>query len=100
MALKASLAKAAPFVLRIARMVIGFLVLWHGLIKIVGFPAGQGEQVPVLSLMGLTGIIELVGGALMILGLFTRPVAAVIFLDMTISYIVLNLPQGFFTIRN
>lgn len=100
MALKTSLTKAAPVVLSIARMVIGFLVLWHGLIKIFGFPAGQGDQVPVMSLMGLTGVIELVGGALMILGLFTRPVAALIFLDMTISYMVLNLPQGFFSIRN
>jgi putative oxidoreductase len=100
MALKTALTKAAPVVLSISRIVIGFLVLWHGLIKIVGFPAGQGDQVPVMSLMGLTGVIELVGGALMILGLFTRPVAAVIFLDMTISYMVLNLPQGVFTIRN
>ena len=100
MALKTTLTKAAPVVLSISRIVIGFLVLWHGLIKIVGFPAGQGDQVPVMSLMGLTGIIELVGGALMMLGLFSRPVAAIIFLDMTISYMVLNLPQGFFTIRN
>jgi putative oxidoreductase len=100
MALKTALTKAAPIVLSISRIVIGFLVLWHGLIKIVGFPAGQGDQVPVISLMGLTGVIELVGGALMVLGLFTRPVAAVIFLDMTISYMVLNLPQGFFTLPN
>jgi putative oxidoreductase len=100
MALKIALTKAAPVVLSISRIIIGFLVLWHGLIKIVGFPAGQGDQVPVMSLMGLTGLIELVGGALMMLGLFTRPVAAVIFLDMTISYMVLNLPQGFFSIRN
>jgi putative oxidoreductase len=100
MALKTTLTKAAPVVLSISRIVIGFLVVWHGLIKIVGFPAGQGDQVPVMSLMGLTGLIELIGGALMMLGLFTRPVAAVIFIDMTISYIVLNLPQGFFTIRN
>jgi putative oxidoreductase len=100
MALKTSLTKAAPVMLSIARIVIGFLVLWHGLIKIVGFPAGQGDQVPVMSLIGLTGVIELAGGALMMLGLFTRPVAAVIFLDMTISYMVLNLPKGFFTLRN
>ena len=100
MALKTSLTKAAPVVLSIARIVIGFLVLWHGLIKIVGFPAGQGDQVPVMSLIGLTGVIELAGGALMMLGLFTRPVAAVIFLDMTISYLVLNLPKGFLTLRN
>ena len=100
MALNTSLTKAAPVMLSITRIVIGFLVLWHGLIKIVGFPPGQGEQVPVMSLMGLTGLIELVGGALMMLGLFSRPVAAVMFLDMTISYMVLNLPQGFFTLRN
>ena len=57
--------KAAPVVLSIARAVIGFLVLWHGLIKVFGFPAGQGEAVPIMSLKGLTGVIELVGGALM-----------------------------------
>src|SRR5437762_2422303 len=101
MALKTSLTKAAPVVLSIARIVVGFLVLWHGLIKIFGFPEGQlGGTVPVMSLMGLTGLIELIGGALMMLGLFTRPAAAVIFLDMTISYLVLNLPQGFWSIKN
>ena len=101
MALRTSLIKAAPVMLSITRIVVGFLVLWHGLIKIFGFPEGQlGGAVPVMSLMGLTGLIELVGGALMMLGLFTRPAAAVIFLDMTISYFVLNLPQGFWSIRN
>jgi putative oxidoreductase len=101
MSLKTSLTKAAPVMLSITRIVVGFLVLWHGLIKIFGFPEGQlGGAVSVVSLMGLTGLIELIGGALMMLGLFTRPAAAVIFLDMTISYLVLNLPQGFWSIRN
>jgi putative oxidoreductase len=94
------LSKAAPVVLSITRAVIGFLVLWHGLIKIFGFPAGQGDAVPVMSLVGLSGVIELVGGALMILGLFTRPVAAILFVEMGISYLVLNLPKGFWSVDN
>ena len=94
------LSKAVPFVLSITRIVIGFLVLWHGLIKVFGFPAGQGDAVPVMSLIGLTGVIELVGGALIMLGLFTRPAAAVLFIEMGISYLVLYLPQGFASITN
>jgi putative oxidoreductase len=94
------LSKATPVVLSITRGVIGFLVLWHGLIKVFGFPAGQGEAVPLVTLVGLTGIIELVGGALIILGLFTRPVAAVLCVEMGLSYLVLNLPRGFWTIDN
>ena len=94
------LTRATPVVLSITRAVIGFLVLWHGLIKVFGFPAGQGDAVPVMSLMGLTGVIELAGGGLILLGLFTRPAAAVLFLEMGISYLVLNLPKGFFSIDN
>jgi putative oxidoreductase len=100
MSSSSALSKAAPFVLSISRAVIGFLVLWHGLIKVFGFPAGQGDAVPLMSLMGLTGIIELVGGALMVLGLLTRPVAAVLCVEMGLSYLVLNLPKGFFTVDN
>jgi putative oxidoreductase len=94
------LSKATPVVLSITRAVIGFLVMWHGLIKVFGFPAGQGDAVPVMSLMGLTGVIELVGGALMILGLFTRPVAAVLCVEWALSYLVVNLPKGFWTVDN
>jgi putative oxidoreductase len=87
-------------VLSITRIVIGFLVLWHGLIKVFGFPAGQGDAVPVMSLLGLAGVIELLGGGLLILGLFTRPVAAVLCVEMGISYLVLYLPMSFSTVVN
>ena len=101
MGLKSALAKATPVMLSITRIIVGFLVLWHGLIKVFGWPAGQLDgAVPVMSLMGLTGVLELAGGALMMLGLFTRPVAAALCIEWAIQLLVLNFPQGPWTIRN
>lgn len=91
----------APRVLSILRIVIGMLFLAHGLVKLFGFPVGaQPGQVPLASLFGLAGLLELVGGAAIVLGLFTRPIAFILSGEMAVAYFMAHAPQGFFPVLN
>jgi putative oxidoreductase len=66
----------SPRALAALRIVAGLLFLAHGVVKLFGFPEGaQPGEVEIASLMGVGAIIELVTGALLVLGLFTRPAA-------------------------
>ena len=68
--------RTAPLMLTALRVTSGTLFLAHGLIKVVGFPAGAQPGVqPLLSLFGVGEMIEIVTGVLLIVGLFTRPAA-------------------------
>ncbi len=85
------------------RIVAGLLFMLHGGQKLFGWfggPTGQGGTVELASLMGLAGILELVGGALIILGLFTRPVAFVLSGEMAVAYFMAHFPNGFWPIEN
>ncbi len=73
----------SPLVLLISRVVIGYLILLHGLQKLTG-------DMPLLSLMGVGGLIETVGGALIILGLFTRASAFLLAGQMTVAYLMFH----------
>ena len=64
-----------PQLLSVLRIVAGLLFLCHGTAKVLGFPAVEGVPSPGLSLAGLSGPLELVLGALLVLGLFSRPAA-------------------------
>ena len=64
-----------PQLLSVLRIVTGFLFVCHGTAKVLGFPAAEGLPAPGLSLAGLSGPLELLLGALFLIGLFTRPVA-------------------------
>lgn len=64
-----------PQLLSVLRIVAGLLFVTHGTAKVLGFPAMEGMPAPGLSLAGLSGPLELVLGALLLLGLFTRPAA-------------------------
>jgi putative oxidoreductase len=67
-----ALSRYQPHLLALLRIFAGLLFLAHGLVKLFGFPAGaEPGQVPLVSLFGLGGVIELVTGALIALGLFT-----------------------------
>jgi putative oxidoreductase len=67
----------------------------------VGFPAGaQPGQMPIMSLLGVAAILEVVGGTLLILGLFTRPVAFVLSGEMAVAYWMVHAPKSFFPILN
>lgn len=90
-----------PRLLSIFRVVLGLLFLAHGLVKLFGFPLGaQPGVVPLLSLFGLAGVLELVGGAAIIVGLFTRPVAFILSGQMAVAYFMAHASQGFYPILN
>ena len=90
----------APRVLAILRIVTGLLFLQHGTQKILGSPASEYGQPPIASLMGIGGILELVGGILIILGLFTRPVAFILSGMMAYAYWFMHAPSNFLPILN
>jgi putative oxidoreductase len=93
------LANASPILLSILRIVTGFLVIEHGTQKWLLFPGGT-TRATVEDLGGIAGLFELVGGALIIVGLFTRPVAFVLAGVMAFAYFIAHAPQGFWPILN
>jgi putative oxidoreductase len=87
--------------LGVLRIVAGLLFLLHGTQKIFGFPAPmEPEQPSLFSLLGLAGLIEFLGGLLMTIGLFTRPVAFVLAGEMAFAYFMGHATQGFWPILN
>src|SRR4051812_45605118 len=84
-------------VLRIAAALIFFE---HGTQKILGFPPSPGAGPSLLSLGGISGLLELIGGGLMLVGLFTRPVAFVLSGEMAVAYFLSHAPRGFFPVLN
>jgi len=88
-----------PTLQSILRMVTGFLFMEHGLQKIFGL-LGAPEQPPLASQAGVGGMLELVGGGLFLLGLFTRPVAFILSGMMAVAYFQFHAPHGFWPIVN
>jgi putative oxidoreductase len=85
----------SPRMLSVLRIVSGFLFLLHGSQKLFGIPAGQGvAPVPLVSLMGVAGILEFVGGLLVLFGVFTRPVAFILSGEMAAAYFMAHAPRG------
>ena len=83
------------------RIVSGLLFLFHGTVKIFGFPPGaQPGQVPPLTLMGVGGAIELVAGTLIMIGLFTRPAAFLAAGEMAVAYWMFHAPQNLYPVIN
>lgn len=80
------------------RVVAGFLFLQHGVQKLFGALGGQSQDL--LSVMGAAGVLELVGGILILLGLFTRPVAFILCGQMAVAYFWRHAPRGFWPIMN
>lgn len=81
----------------ILRIIAGALFCMHGMPKLFGWFGGMGEaggSAPLFSLMGLAGVLEVFGGLLILLGLFTRPVAVILALEMITAYFMAHLPQG------
>src|ERR1700684_1102021 len=91
----------SPRVLSVLRIVAGLLVLQYGLAKLFGWPAVKMfENLPWLSLFGVAGMFELIGGMLLILGLFTEPVGFVLSGEMAAAYFIEHFPRGFFPVLN
>src|SRR6202030_1508280 len=91
-----------PRMLSILRIMIGLLFLEHGLAKILDFPHQPNHAPYALFTLnpGLQGLLELVGGFLLALGLFTRSVAFVLAGDMAVAYFIAHSPRGFFPLLN
>ena len=88
--------------LSVLRIIVGLLFLEHGLGKILDFPHAQNHVAYTLLTInpGLQGLIELIGGLLLSLGLFTRPVAFILSGDMAFAYFMAHAPRGFFPLLN
>ena len=85
----------SPRALAALRIVAGLLFLAHGVVKLFGFPEGaQPGEVEIASLMGVGAIIELVTGALLVLGLFTRPAAFIASGQMAVAYWMFHFPSS------
>lgn len=93
--------KWAPRVLSILRIIVAFLFMQHGAQKLFGVPSDQpAKTVELLSLMGLAGVLEFFGGLLLLLGLFTRPVAFILSGQMAAAYFMQHAPEGFWPVLN
>jgi putative oxidoreductase len=91
----------SPRILSVLRIVAGLIVLQYGLAKLLGWPAVKMfENLPWLSLFGIAGMFELIGGVLLVLGLFTQPVAFVLSGEMAAAYFIEHFPRGFFPLLN
>ncbi|HUQ13639.1 MAG TPA: DoxX family protein [Novosphingobium sp.] len=76
------------------RIVTGLLFLEHGAMKLFGFPPSEMPRPPVGSLFWIGGVMELVGGLLVMIGLFTRPVAFLLAGEMAVAYWMVHAPQS------
>jgi len=90
----------SPLALSVLRIVVGLLFLEHGTQKILDFPPSPHGMPALLSLQGVQGIIELVGGVLILIGLFTRPVAFILSGDMAAAYFMAHAPKDFYPMMN
>ena len=96
-----TLARLRPHALAALRIMTGLLFLAHGTVKLLGFPEAEGMgRVELISFIGLGGVIELVAGALVALGLFTRIAAFLASGEMAVAYFLFHAPQSFYPIVN
>ena len=88
--------------LAVLRIVTGLTFFWAGTTKIFGWPPPPMPMPPIelLSQMGIGGVMEIVGGILIMLGLFTRPVAFLLSGEMAVAYFQFHFPQSFYPITN
>ncbi len=91
--LYANLDKARPYILSVLRIVVALLFLEHGLQKFFGFPSAGPSMTPLLDVQG---VIEIVGGILLLVGAFTRVTAFVLAGDMAAAYFMAHFPRSFF----
>jgi len=97
--LGATLDPYQPYVLSLLRFVVGLLYLQHGTAKIFNFPPAN-DMPAYPKPEWFAGRIELVGSVLIIIGLFTRPVAFILSGEMAFAYFMSHRPRGFFPLLN
>jgi putative oxidoreductase len=96
-----NLAAWKPRALSVLRIITGLMIIEHGMGKLFHFPALPAyANVQPLSLLGAAGLIELVGGALLIVGLWTQPAAFIVSGEMAVAYFMVHAPKSFFPLIN
>ena len=96
-----TMAAWAPRALSVLRIITGLMIIEHGMAKLLGWPVVAAfANLKLFSLLGLAGTLELVGGALLIIGLFTQPVAFILSGEMAVAYFMVHAPRGFFPLVN
>lgn len=93
----------APYLRSLLRIVAASMFLLAGTMKLFAFPIGMppnGGTAPLLSQFGFAGLLEGIGGALLLVGLFTRPVAFVLAGEMAVAYFQVHAPRSFWPIVN
>jgi putative oxidoreductase len=91
----------APHFLSLLRLMAGLLLLEFGTMKILHFPPSDFfAGIPPLSLFWIAGLLELVGGTLVAVGLFTRPAAFILSGEMAFAYFIEHAPRGFYPALN
>jgi putative oxidoreductase len=95
------LSRLTPYCLSLLRLAAAFVYVAHGTQKLFGVP-GHPFHAPVfaMTMFGAAGIIETIGGILMLLGLFTRPVAFILSGQMAVAFFTQHWPRGFWPINN
>jgi putative oxidoreductase len=93
----------APQLQSVLRIVAAFIFMLAGTTILFAFPAGMppnGGTAPLMSEIGVGGALEVFGGALLLLGLFTRPVAFVLAGEMAVAYFQFHFPNSFWPTMN
>jgi putative oxidoreductase len=91
----------SPLILSLLRIVASLGYMTHGTQKLFAWPVVEPRPtVELMSMMGAAGVIEVVGGALLLVGLFTRPVAFLCSGQMAAAYFIAHAPQNFWPILN
>jgi putative oxidoreductase len=91
----------SPRLLSVLRITTALMFLQHGTAKYLGFPKVEAfDNLQFMSLLGASGVLELIGGLLILIGLFTRPVAFILSGFMAVAYFMAHAPQGFYPLLN
>jgi len=96
-----ALAAWTPRALSVLRIITGLMIIEPGMAKLIGYPVVPAfANLQPLSLLGAAGFIELIGGALLILGLFTQPAAFIVSGEMAVAYFMVHWPKSFYPLIN
>jgi putative oxidoreductase len=96
--MKSRVSSLEPHLRSLLRIVAAFTYSLHGWQKFFG--VFGGSRPPLTSMLGVAGLLETIGGALLMLGLFTRPVAFLLSGEMAIGYFRTHAPRGFWPLLN
>lgn len=96
-----NLEKFSPYMLAVLRIMTALLFVQHGLMKLIHFPAPQPAVAdPLPTVLSVAAFIELVGGGLIAIGLFTRPAAFVASGMIAVGYFMMHAPRSFYPALN